>query len=73
MAPKHPPNQEHIDDNMIKVEVNLDDISGEWLGFVMDRLFEAGANDVFYTPIYMKKIGRGYYCNCSVPIKHFLK
>jgi len=55
VAPKHPPNQEHIDDNMMKVEVNLDDISGEWLGFVMDRLFEAGANDVFYTPIYMKK------------------
>ncbi|WP_152655470.1 nickel insertion protein [Oceanobacillus sp. CFH 90083] len=55
MAANHPPNNEHIDDNMIKVEVNLDDISGEWLGFVMDRLFEAGANDVFYTPIYMKK------------------
>jgi len=52
---KHPPNQEHIDEDMIKMEVNLDDISGEWLGFVMDRLFEAGANDVFYTPIYMKK------------------
>lgn len=31
MAPKHPPNQEHIDDNMIKVEVNLDDISGNGL------------------------------------------
>lgn len=39
----------------MKMEVNLDDITGEWLGFVMDRLFEAGANDVFYTPIYMKK------------------
>jgi pyridinium-3,5-bisthiocarboxylic acid mononucleotide nickel chelatase len=40
---------------MIKIEVNLDNISGEWLGYVMDLLFEAGANDVFYTPIYMKK------------------
>ena len=40
---------------MIKMEVNLDDISGEWLGYVMDMLFNAGANDVFYTPIYMKK------------------
>lgn len=37
------------------MEVNLDDISGEWLGYVMDMLFNAGANDVFYTPIYMKK------------------
>lgn len=50
-----PPNYGHIDQEMIKVEVNLDNISGEWLGYVMDLLFEAGANDVFYTPIYMKK------------------
>ena len=50
-----PPNEEHIDNHMIKMEVNLDDISGEWLGYVMDMLFNAGANDVFYTPIYMKK------------------
>lgn len=49
------PNSEHIDEQMAKLEVNLDNISGEWLGYVMDLLFEAGANDVFYTPIYMKK------------------
>ncbi|MGM0876381.1 MAG: nickel insertion protein [Bacillota bacterium] len=52
---QHPLNNEHIDDEMVKMEVNLDDVSGEWLGYVMDLLFEAGANDVFYTPIYMKK------------------
>lgn len=55
MGAKHPPNHEHLDDLMIKMEVNLDDIPGEWLGYVMDLLFESGANDVFYTPIYMKK------------------
>lgn len=55
MVSKHPPNFEHHDDQMVKIEVNLDDIPGEWLGYVMDLLFEAGANDVFYTPIYMKK------------------
>lgn len=48
-------NEEHTDSNMIKLEVNLDDTSGEWLGHVMDKLFEAGANDVYYVPIYMKK------------------
>lgn len=52
---KHPPNHEHIDENMVKMEVNLDDTSGEILGYVMDKLFDAGANDVFYSPIYMKK------------------
>ncbi|MEH7239100.1 nickel insertion protein [Bacillus sp. JJ1562] len=50
-----PPNHEHIDEGMIKLEVNLDNMSGEWLGYVMDLLFDAGANDVYYTPIYMKK------------------
>ncbi|ARI78666.1 nickel pincer cofactor biosynthesis protein LarC2 [Halobacillus mangrovi] len=46
---------EHNDNGMIQMEVNLDDTPGEWLGYVMEKLFEAGANDVFYTPIYMKK------------------
>ncbi|WP_173917678.1 nickel insertion protein [Halobacillus sp. Marseille-Q1614] len=46
---------EHTDHEMIKMEVNLDDIPGEWLGHVMTLLLEAGANDVFYIPIYMKK------------------
>lgn len=55
MTAMHPPNHAHIDGEMFKVEVNLDDISGEILGYVMDVLIEAGANDVYYTPIYMKK------------------
>ncbi|OKL37629.1 nickel insertion protein [Domibacillus mangrovi] len=55
MMNQRPPDQEHIDDQMVKMEVNLDDISGEWLGYVMELLFEAGANDVYYTPIFMKK------------------
>ena len=50
-----PPDYEHTDNQMIKIEVNLDDMSGEWLGYVMDKLFDAGANDVYYSPIYMKK------------------
>ena len=53
--PRKPPNYEHIDHQMMKMEVNLDDIPGEWLGYVMELLFDAGANDVYYTPIYMKK------------------
>lgn len=46
---------EEIDPGMMKVEVNLDDAPGQLLGHVMELLFEAGANDVFYSPIYMKK------------------
>ncbi|KHD84918.1 hypothetical protein NG54_12510 [Heyndrickxia ginsengihumi] len=46
---------EHTDDDMVKIEVNLDDTLGEWLGYIMDELLNLGANDVYYTPIYMKK------------------
>lgn len=34
---------------------NLDNMTGEQLGFAMERLFEAGARDVWFTPIQMKK------------------
>ena len=37
------------------LETNVDDCSGEMLGFVMEELFAAGALDVWNTPIYMKK------------------
>ena len=37
------------------LETNVDDCTGEALGFVMEQLLQAGARDVFYTPIYMKK------------------
>lgn len=40
---------------IVKLESNIDDITGENLGFVMELLLNAGARDVFYTPIYMKK------------------
>ncbi len=42
-------------EDVIVLECNIDDISGEVLGYTMERLFEHGALDVFYTPIYMKK------------------
>ena len=37
------------------LETNLDDISGELIGHAIARLWEAGALDVYTTPIQMKK------------------
>lgn len=42
-------------DTIIKMETNIDDCSGEVLGFVMERLMKAGARDVHYVPVFMKK------------------
>jgi uncharacterized protein (TIGR00299 family) protein len=37
------------------VECEVDDLSGEGFGFLMERLLEAGALDVYFTPVQMKK------------------
>jgi uncharacterized protein (TIGR00299 family) protein len=37
------------------VESNLDDLSPELAGHLMERLFEAGALDVWFIPLHMKK------------------
>ena len=39
----------------VLLETNIDDMPAEVFGYVMERLFAAGALDVFFTPIMMKK------------------
>lgn len=46
---------EKEDQNFVVMETNIDDCSGEIFGYAYDKLFENGALDVFYTPIFMKK------------------
>jgi hypothetical protein len=47
--------QEEPQGELWMLETNLDDCSGEVMGYTMECLLEAGALDVFFTPIYMKK------------------
>lgn len=42
-------------DQVVLLETNLDDVSGEVLGYAKRRLLEAGALDVYSVPIQMKK------------------
>jgi len=43
------------DDSIIVLESNLDDVTGEQIGFTIEKLWRAGALDVFAIPIQMKK------------------
>jgi len=42
-------------DTIAVLETNLDDVSSEILGSFVERALKAGALDVFYTPVQMKK------------------
>ena len=51
---------EKQNESIVVMETNVDDCSGEVLAYTSEKLFENGALDVFYTPIFMKK-GRPAY------------
>lgn len=42
------------------LETNIDDCSGECMGYLMNHLLEAGARDAHYSPVFMKKNRPGY-------------
>jgi uncharacterized protein (TIGR00299 family) protein len=44
-----------IDERLWMLETNIDDMSPQLLGHVMERAFECGALDCYFTPVQMKK------------------
>ena len=51
-------------DEVLELSCNIDDMTGEELGFAMERLFETGALDVWFTAIGMKKCRPGTMLSC---------
>lgn len=52
--------KENQTDTIVKLETNMDDCTGEAMGFVMEELFSHGAKDVSFSPCFMKKNRPGY-------------
>jgi len=57
-------NADGPNDEVTELKANIDDMTGESLGFAMERLLEAGALDVSYAPIQMKKNRPGVLLTC---------
>lgn len=55
--------QDDQQDLIYKLESNIDDSTGEALGYAMEQLLAAGARDVHYFPVFMKKNRPGYQLN----------
>lgn len=49
---------------IVELCCNLDDMTGEELGFALETLMDQGALDVFITPIQMKKSRPGHLLSC---------
>jgi uncharacterized protein (TIGR00299 family) protein len=52
---------------IVLLETNLDDVTGEVLGYAQERLFALGALDVWHTSIQMKKDRPGIILSALVP------
>lgn len=60
---------DHERDTVSVIESHLDDCNPEWLGHLMDQLFDRGALDVAYSPLQMKKNRPGVGLTVISPIE----
>ena len=49
--------------SIYKLESNIDDCSGEALGYIVEKLLSKGARDVHFIPVFMKKNRPAYQLN----------
>lgn len=54
---------------MLQLQTNIDDMNPEFCPYVADRLLQAGAHDVFWIPILMKKGRPGFLLNVLTSVR----
>ena len=66
--------KEYLKENIFVLETNIDNMNPEIFGYLMDRLFEKGALDVCYIPVFMKKNRPGTQIQvlCKKGVKNIL-
>ncbi len=62
-----PPSVGLVSDTVFVLETNLDDLPAEIIGYCYERLFAAGALDVYSVPIFMKKNRPGVLLSVIAP------
>jgi uncharacterized protein (DUF111 family) len=62
------PGLEAAEGDVMVVECTIDDMNPQAYGYLMERLFAAGAREVFYTPVQMKKNRPGVLVTVICPV-----
>ena len=60
-----------IEDSIVLIETDVDDLSGEEMGYLIERMFEKGALDVSFIPKFGKKSRPGYRISVISKIKDY--